>query len=571
LFSFETHRIERKTVKPFQFQSVFLRWAPNPTSAGTVLACLAFILPQTASPFVIAVQQGINCNGNSTFTDSFNSSNPSQSDNGRYPIGFSPPRTSTNGDVACLAGVAELGGADINGGLSLGPNAAYVLTNYGAILGGVQTNLNYAFPEVVMPLTPWLAPITTNLTIAATIGTNIVSASYTYVFGPGAPYPNGSGYYMVSGGSGSIYVSNVNVTLLIKGSAAPNYIEVAGSGTTAGSLTIYMDGPSFSIAGASSVEGGNAASLKYYGTTNNTQITFGNASYTGTIYAPQADFNLVLGGSKRYDFVGASVTKSLTVNGNFNFHFDENLQRLGLCSPQIVAQPQDQKVAFGHDATFNVSAVGVVSYQWFFNGTNIPGATGSSLTITNATTSGAGRYSVSIASPLGIQTSSEASLTVLQPPPVISSQPVNTAAVLGGSVSFSVLAHGTEPLNYQWRANGVDVSGATGPTLILSPVQQSDFASYSVLVTNADGSILSDPALLSPAVPPPIGPVSINLTTLTLAFPTQVGPTYVVEYKFDLADASWHELTRISGTGQTLPITDNVLTGTKKFYRVRLQ
>ena len=36
------------------------------------------------------------------------------------------------------------------------------------------------------------------------------------------------------------------------------------------------------------------------------------------------------GGSDTYDFVGASITKSVKMNGKFNFHYDENLRRIGL-------------------------------------------------------------------------------------------------------------------------------------------------------------------------------------------------------------------------------------------------
>ena len=55
----------------------------------------------------------------------------------------------------------------------------------------------------------------------------------------------------------------------------------------------------------------------------------GNAAFTGAIYAPQAAFSLGGGGNDAYDFVGASVTKTVKMNGHFNFHYDENLRRIG--------------------------------------------------------------------------------------------------------------------------------------------------------------------------------------------------------------------------------------------------
>src|SRR3974390_2722865 len=81
-------------------------------------------VPDTATAFVIVVQQGINCNGSNNTTDSYNSANPTKSTNGQYD----PTKVSTNGDIACLSGLAQLDVAHINGALFLGPNASYGLT-----------------------------------------------------------------------------------------------------------------------------------------------------------------------------------------------------------------------------------------------------------------------------------------------------------------------------------------------------------------------------------------------------------------------------------------------------------
>ena len=91
-----------------------------------------------------------------------------------------------------------------------------------------------------------------------------------------------------------------------------------------------MTGQTFTLSGNDTVDGGNAANLAYYGLPSNTTLSFtGNASFTGTIYAPEADFKLGGGGNNTYDFVGASVTSSVTMNGHFNFHYDENLNKAG--------------------------------------------------------------------------------------------------------------------------------------------------------------------------------------------------------------------------------------------------
>jgi hypothetical protein len=56
----------------------------------------------------------------------------------------------------------------------------------------------------------------------------------------------------------------------------------------------------------------------------------GNASYVGTIYAPNTAFTLGGGGNNTYDFIGASVSKSVKMNGHFNFHYDEALKNNGM-------------------------------------------------------------------------------------------------------------------------------------------------------------------------------------------------------------------------------------------------
>ena len=64
--------------------------------------------------------------------------------------------------------------------------------------------------------------------------------------------------------------------------------------------------------------------------------------------------------------------------------------------PAITIQPTNQTVvAWGH-GDFSVAASGTppLSYQWNFDGTNISGATNTTLTLTNVQLSQAGNYAV---------------------------------------------------------------------------------------------------------------------------------------------------------------------------------
>lgn len=100
--------------------------------------------------------------------------------------------------------------------------------------------------------------------------------------------------------------------------------------------------------------------------------------------------------------------------------------------------------------------------------------------------------------------------------PSISIQPGDqtNAIFAGDTVNFNVQASGTAPLSYQWRKDGVDISGALNPTaltnvLTLTNVQTTDAGGYSVVITNSAGSITSSVAqlLVTPYTPATNGEV----------------------------------------------------------------
>jgi PKD repeat protein len=171
--------------------------------------------------------------------------------------------------------------------------------------------------------------------------------------------------------------------------------------------------------------------------------------------------------------------------------------------PGIAGQPGNQTVVAGQNASFSVAATNACGsgfgYQWWFGPSPLAGATNGSLVISNAQTANAGGYSVVVANFAGSITSSVALLTVVHPP-IIVSQPASEMVVLNSNATFTVVAAGDAPLNYQWRFGGAPIPGATA-NIFHTNAQCADAGSYDVVVTNASGSATSAVAALTVVAP----------------------------------------------------------------------
>ena len=80
--------------------------------------------------------------------------------------------------------------------------------------------------------------------------------------------------------------------------------------------------------------------------------------------------------------------------------------------------------------------------------------------------------------------------------PIITDQPASQSQVPGLDATFTVGVGGTPPLAYQWQFNGTNLSNATNSSLIVSNISTLDLGSYSVVVTNIAGPIVSSNATL---------------------------------------------------------------------------
>jgi len=75
--------------------------------------------------------------------------------------------------------------------------------------------------------------------------------------------------------------------------------------------------------------------------------------------------------------------------------------------------------------------------------------------------------------------------------PSITTQPRDLNLPAGYAGSLTVVAGGNAPFTYQWRKDGAPLAGATGASLAFASALLSDSGNYTVVVTNADGTVTS--------------------------------------------------------------------------------
>ena len=240
---------------------------------------------------------------------------------------------------------------------------------------------------------------------------------------------------------------------------------------------------------------------------------------------------------------------------------------LGKCPfpPSLVTQPQNREIKPGSNVTFSASAAGSnpLGYQWTFDGSALPGATNSSLTLTNVQALNAGAYSLTASNSVGSATSSNAVLkvqiiTVLGNGQVLS----NAQYAFGGQVTIQLQNYYTNGDMF-YTLDGSIPSFASTPYTGPFVVNQSAILQALAYDPDFVESGYSDPIMLSfipvymlTATTPGGGTILLNPTNPPYASNSVVGLTAT-------ASNGWAFL-QWAGDASGTSLTNSVLMNTNK-------
>jgi len=132
--------------------------------------------------------------------------------------------------------------------------------------------------------------------------------------------------------------------------------------------------------------------------------------------------------------------------------------------------------------------------------------------------------------------------------PAIAQHPQPASVSQADTASFTVTATGTPPLHYQWRFNNTDILGATASSFSRTNAQPEHVGSYSVLVTNLAGGVISSNAALHLIVPAP----SLLASSDGLRWQGLSNLSYTVQSRTNLVIGDWQSVGQTSSPAGTL-------------------
>ena len=244
------------------------------------------------------------------------------------------------------------------------------------------------------------------------------------------------------------------------------------------------------------------------------------------------------------------IATALVINGNL---------------PIITAQPVSTNICVGSAAALQVRAFSTepLRYQWYCNNSVLSFATNSALVLSKIDYGQAGAYTVVVSNAVGGVTSAVATV-IVGVAPYITSQPQPQRARVGSTAVFSVGVDGDYPLGVKWWPTLTNFDS----TLIVSNVQPSQTGVYYAVVTNAFGSVTTDPVhLWLTGAQPVLTTKSLSNSKLVTSLVGQVGVSYVVLQSSNLIN--WRTNTSIKLSSTNGLILQLPAGQAQMFYQVR--
>lgn len=256
------------------------------------------------------------------------------------------------------------------------------------------------------------------------------------------------------------------------------------------------------------------------------------------------------------------------VGGNFTTLGSDPVPKLVIINGDpgelaIVEDPALAAVDPGASATFSVNAVssGTLAYQWRKDGIDLVGETSETLTIDPVSAADAALYDVMVTNTdTALSLASQKAELVVLGAPDIRTSPSSTTLIVGEVLTLEAEYFAQAPVTFQWQKDGIDIPGATNPSLALSPGALTDSGSYTLIITNGLGSATTDPANIQ-FIPDPAALVdgfannSINFGYAYWIAPTSDGSAFMggTLAGNSGADPFNPYLDRIADTGSTVP------------------
>lgn len=182
--------------------------------------------------------------------------------------------------------------------------------------------------------------------------------------------------------------------------------------------------------------------------------------------------------------------------------------------PFILQQPQNIRLTNAQSGSFSIQADGTtpLSYQWKKDGSNIPGATSTTYTISNADAGDAGVYAVTISNVVGLTISYAAEAVFVDNRPQIITSPTPFKIYVGSPLVITGASSGATLTS--WRKDGGIV--AINTNAIVKPAQVSDSGIYTFVAANESGETNTVPIRVRVYQSSNMVASAVNATTISV-------------------------------------------------------